>query len=822
MQIDSSIWGVKTDWNEPAASTLDDKYKILVSDQIHDYVADDKLQVNVPWDKTPCYCGLGTESPLSHIKFIRRACYYYVSAADWDGKTYDQLVTKADEDDDRDVTNFILADGWIEYQQNAAHRIMYKSEIRRPLEGYAPIYQRWLPDSAAYYDAQDNWSTIMLSKLMMQVPVKNLILVPYITCTNADGSSSYSNNVHQVDLKSYLDTTTDYNINNCPYVLQVKIRMYYATDGEHLTQRNTEYGCDTCMIMHDSNIYKNINPDNLDTTSSSYTPFDTAQQYNMLYNLDEDFPGMPIIGIVGISRLDRGYYYIGNGTPGIVVQSGEEPITIEAYRVRLKGNIWIGSQYLTETLTYNHNPQNQYDATNEDANYFYYYMNPGTPAEFLETVRSAVACFGLFFVDGYDDVNAELDADEMMLGVLVDGVGHGDYTHGSANRDQIQWSLDDMHEIDYDPSDPPEFDPNVYDTPSILNTPSNCASGTQYYVINAAGVQNLVGELWKAQESKPSDASYMDYNNEQYLSNNPIDMIVSCKRYPLAPAKSSTPENIVLGQYETNVSGFRLTSTTTWIDLGSKLIFGHFKNYLDYETKLVLYVPFCGMIDLDPTVWMGDTVNVLMAIDYITGSVTAYLIRNSDRVVYATAEGNCSVDLPITGLQAATIEAQMLSAKSSLDSSKIMIGAKIVSGVTAFAIAAATGGGGAAAAPAVVGGITTLASTIADGYKINQQTYDLHHINAAPQQIGSSSPLNAWSGELSCRLYVYYPKLASNYDAAAYSHSIGNATVAQGTVGSFGSAGDYASFTNIDLSGVPCTDSEKTMIINALTSGVYL
>lgn len=822
MQIDTSIWGELMDWNVGGTyASIDSKYKIYVSDQIHELLENDAIELNEPIDKTPVYCGLGTESPLSHIKFIRRAHYYYIDSGEWGGKKYPELLINEDTEDNRNITNCVIGSSYFTASYNN-NRIQYKSNYDLPSEGFAPKYQRWLPDSEAVYDVEDNWSKIMSSMFMMQVPVKNLVAVPYITCTDTI-SNNTTYNVQQVDLKSYLDTSTPYNISNYPYVLQVMIKFWYAPSGSDLLSRTASYVPNTCFVMDNSDIFKDINPDCLDTEDSSYKPFGSCQYYNMTTNLFTAFEGMPIIGLIGVSTYiwSEGYT-IGNSTQDIYVQSGETPKTYEEARDRFNGNLWIGSQHMQEALIYNHNPDSIYAATNKNENYSIFYMLPGTADEFRETVRAAVACFGLFFVDGEADKNAALDDDMMMLGILVDGVGHGDYSHGAANRDQAQWDMDDMHEVDYDPSDPPEIDPNTYDTPSVLNTPSNCSSGTKYYVVNAAGISNLVGELWQAQESKPSDITYMDYNNEQYLSNNPVDMIVSCKRYPLAPSKATGSEHIVLGQYESNVLGYKLSSTTTWLDLGSKLIFRHFKNYLDYETKLVLYVPFCGMIDLDPSIWMGDTVNVLMSIDYITGSVTAFLIRDSDRVVYATAEGNCSVDLPITGLQAATIEAQMLNAKTQLDSSKIMVGAKIVGGVAALAIAIGSGGTAAPSAPAVIGGVTTLASTIADGYKINKQNYDLHHIEAAPQQIGSSSPLNAWSGELSCRLYVYYPKLDDNYDPDAYSHSIGNALVRQGTIGSFGSEGQFASFTNIDLSGVPCTDSEKTMIINALTSGVYL
>lgn len=660
---------------------------------------------------------------------------------------------------------------------------------------------RWNPlgnigyQSSTYYYL--NYSYRNNITFVTNIGVKRNVLVPYVMAGTTDTSDT--NAIQTYDLATYLSTYKD----SKPYVYSIgfEIAVMYgeSTEASSSNRRSIDTSY-RLMLMEYIGALNDFYYVGANTGGQT-------EQYNNDLFVPQTLktPHIPIGGYI-----NNGLY---NGeTPSTLGYESSNTVYVHAVIDcnDIKWDTWVNVRGSTAEGTCN-------KILVADARTY-------TVEEFREAVRHSLACFGMFFADSETVAQqGKLDDPDMHLGTIINGVGYGDYTSGSDNRDQVQWDWDSMSENEYEPDNPPEPpDPNVYDTASQLNTPSRCASGTKYYVLNAAGVENLVGELWKAQESIPSDTSYMDFNNEQYLSNNPIDMIVSCKRYPLIPLKASESEPLVLGQYQTNVQGYVLSDTTTWINLGSKLIYKHFKNYLDYQTKIVLYIPFCGMINLDPSVWIGQTVNVYMAVDYITGSCTAYLIRDSDKVIYATAEGNCSVDLPVTGLQAATIESQLLRSKSSLDSSKLMIGAKILGGVTAFAIAATTGGAGAAAAPAVIGGVTTIASTISDAYKINQLNYDLHHTEAPVQQIGSSSPLNAWSGELECRLYVYYPVVDPDVDDTTYAHSIGNATVQQGTIGSFGSSGDYAVFTNADLSDINCTDSEKTMINNALISGVYL
>lgn len=103
-----------------------------------------------------------------------------------------------------------------------------------------------------------------------------------------------------------------------------------------------------------------------------------------------------------------------------------------------------------------------------------------------------VACFGLFFVDGDDDLNVPFYDNKMMLGILEEGVGHGEYSRGEDNKNQDQWNMEDAHDIDFDPANPPRIDPNDYDEElrSELRVPLYAQIGGHTYITSGNKFQS--------------------------------------------------------------------------------------------------------------------------------------------------------------------------------------------------------------------------------------------------------------------------------------------------------------------------------------------
>ena len=455
-------------------------------------------------------------------------------------------------------------------------------------------------------------------------------------------------------------------------------------------------------------------------------------------------------------------------------------------------------------------------------------------ADIVEDIMRGAAAYGLFFSDDVNGLNVDTTNiarwlnDKMYCGVLDDNdIGHGDYTHGFANAQNKIFTWDTSQNSNYDPSRPPTpTDPNTYSVTTGFNTVGNVASTTKAYVVNAAALTGLSGEMWSIINSlvtTPDDMTNLDnLTLDAFLTNNPIDAIVSVKKFPLLSVPhAENLENIYLGKYQTGAAGYALALQQARYNFEGIPIFPKFGNcFLDYApyTKMQLYVPFCGTIDIDAADFMGRTLSVEMAIDFITGAVTAYVLAN--QLVVTSLTGNCGIDIAITGTEQSTVSAAL---ENAIIQDKSARGSYTLKGSV----------GGMLTNP--IGNLTHPTSAIENRFNTKLQrmktNYDLQHVEMPLRQIGQASPLNSWALEFVCRLIIYYP------DGECITFNATNEpTLITDKVESFGAVNGFATVeTNVlsnftgytqvsdaDLSGISATDTEKEMILSLLQSGEYL
>ena len=444
-----------------------------------------------------------------------------------------------------------------------------------------------------------------------------------------------------------------------------------------------------------------------------------------------------------------------------------------------------------------------------------------------ETIMKMVACFGIPFTDT-DKLSFKLDFTdtELCLPIIdANGIAHGEYTRGTANTTNDIYNADSVRDKNYDPTKPPKpTDPNTYSITTGFNTVGAVASATKAYVVNGAALLGLSGELWSIVGdliTNPEDITNLaNLSLDAFLTHNPIDAIVSVKKFPL----TSVPHgenliNVKLGKYTTSAGGYDLAMQQARYNFTGIPIFPKFGNcFLDYSpyTKMQLYVPFCGTIDIDAADFMGHTLSVEMCIDFTTGATTAYVL--SDQLVVTSLTGNCAVDIPITGTEQATVNSALESATIAERQARhktIMTNW----GVLTHPIKTFT-------SP-----LKTVSSTIDPALNLAHREYELTHINTPLRQIGQASPLNAWELEFVCRLIIYYPDGECIQFNATNEPSLIDAKVqAFGAVNGFATVetdilSNFKGFTqasSADLSGVSATETEKEMILNLLQTGVYL
>lgn len=441
------------------------------------------------------------------------------------------------------------------------------------------------------------------------------------------------------------------------------------------------------------------------------------------------------------------------------------------------------------------------------------------------------ACFGLFVrvdnASGLDNSTIPLDNNDIILGVLEDGIGHGEYTRGAANRTNAIWSWDNNQSSDYDPYMNPHSE---YDTDSHFNNIS-IANFNKVWVTSYNEVSDLIKEVYKALQRKPTDVQTVDYSADSFLSTDPINGIISIRRYPVnVVPNDNTPVYMTIGNYTSDTVQARRyinAPNSQFIDFvfsRSKRFDEQFDgSFLDREpyTTAELYIPFCGTVPISVADYIGHTITVKLAIDYLSGSCTAYVL--CDGTPLQSANGQIGIDVPVSGINAATVDSQLLNANLRLkESQRQQLGASTAFFTTPFSIfTGAMGGGkyGVASAAQGVGSLVSMGNNFESAFDNKEAAaYELHHIQTPFKSVSAGSPLTAAMGEHCCRLTIYRPILSSDYDPETYAKTIGFACLINGKVS------DFSGLTmgTIDLSNVNCSDREKELIAAAFARGVIL
>ena len=259
------------------------------------------------------------------------------------------------------------------------------------------------------------------------------------------------------------------------------------------------------------------------------------------------------------------------------------------------------------------------------------------------------------------------------------------------------------------------------------------------------------------------------------VNNNPIENIISCKSIPINTDGAN--QEIVLGNVSTGVNGEKISNNFAKQTIGSILINEYYHNFLDYTpyTNVILYLPYIGFKELDTTLVMNKTIQVIYTVDAITGGCLAQVYVNSVRLYEFT--GNVGIDIPITASNRAQVEAGYIQAGV---------------GATASAL-----GGNVGSA------VTSL---------LNSATSQYHYSST-----GNPSPMCVASTNRTCYVIIDRP----NYqNLKAFNHTRGRKCYLSKTISTL--KGFTICDSNIDLSGINATQSELEELKEILSSGFYV
>lgn len=357
--------------------------------------------------------------------------------------------------------------------------------------------------------------------------------------------------------------------------------------------------------------------------------------------------------------------------------------------------------------------------------------------------------------------------------------------------------------------------------------------------------KDTANEKWK--EVFPTAADYTAYIYDKYgYGGDPVNSIISIIAFPFdiptvtnLPIKDIGAFDLYIdipwgetstgqvefvranyytadGPYGTVHSYPVVTDTSFKINLANKVIthpydYADFRAYAPY-TRLELYIPMHGTIDLDPAVVLGKRLSVNISVTVADGSSVATVLIND--TVYQTINGQVGYSVPLS-VDASSINnlaLKTLSAQS--QNQRLNAVGNVIHGLASTATSIATGNYGSAAGSAV----DMLLSGQQNAINSSTIKYQIEHVTDGKIVIGQPVSLNAFLIHPKCQLIWHLP-LMQGYNPEIYGKTIGYKCHKTTTLGALTG---YTECANASLDNVSCTEAEKAMILEQLKNGIII
>lgn len=320
----------------------------------------------------------------------------------------------------------------------------------------------------------------------------------------------------------------------------------------------------------------------------------------------------------------------------------------------------------------------------------------------------------------------------------------------------------------------------------------------------------------------------------------PMDIILGLNIVPVAVPDGDLVRLRVAG-FDTGINMNLAASQYVTVDCGSVSIPEFWGSALDYSpyTKIQLYLPYIGVVNLDTDDVMGRTIGIRYTVDVLTGACIAQIKSTGgthstiNNILYHFA-GHCAQNIPITGSNFS----QLLSSVIGLATTAITTVA------TAGAAGAAEGASIAALDASVAGAAEVFTSDAATGAMISRAGAGIKSAQAGVKRaqaskaqvatnainntvsgvmgikptISHSGSISAVSGMLDIQIPYLIIQRPRQSLAKYYNHYVGYPS---NIYCKFSELNGFTSFEQLVLEGVPATDPELAELYELLKGGVY-
>ena len=420
--------------------------------------------------------------------------------------------------------------------------------------------------------------------------------------------------------------------------------------------------------------------------SNSYTVNGRTYYYNSTpWNIHQYACPMYSSGPAGVAALDE-YLYGGGTTTVDFAKStvGYSVICMCKWITEYGGDVYCSpvliSSVVNNTLYTRNSSTPSVNATEHAFQGMTFYMRKA-PLDILDGTESINSSYPYVNLSGVAQTN-----DTIFTAIAAQsglGVGHppqdvDPYSGGgTSGPSDGQGTFDDSSDTIDD---------------STIPSYSFAASGfSRIYNPTLAQLNSLAQYMW-------TDTTFLQtvINHLKQILENPIDAVITVSMLPVS-IPHGTSEEVKVMYIPTGVSMPPATTQFVDVDCGNLFIDEYYGSALDYNpyTKVSIFLPFIGMVDLDTDEVMNKTIFLKYRVDIVSGSCVAKIFVGDaqDNSCLYQFTGDCSIAMPMNSADFSGYRAAFISAAKAVTMGVAAAGGGIAAAAEASRITSELTGG---------------------------------------------------------------------------------------------------------------------------------
>lgn len=200
-------------------------------------------------------------------------------------------------------------------------------------------------------------------------------------------------------------------------------------------------------------------------------------------------------------------------------------------------------------------------------------------------------------------------------------------------------------------------DSDEIDIPDTPTTSASFYGITRLYIPTVVQLNNFLDYIF-------SNGDFLSTieNSIKKLFENPLDFVLSLHALPFEITSEEVDTNVTFCRINTDLSINYTNHQYKQISGGYFDLKEYYGSFLDYNTEVIMYIPFVGNVNLDVKKIMTTRLHLVYNVDIMTGNAIAFVSSVFDEKEHVLYSFNCNMkmDLPLTAVTYSNIITSLL------------------------------------------------------------------------------------------------------------------------------------------------------------------